>query len=65
MCGFVFSSSAQTSKAFKQSFDHIFHRGPDHQAVIYADDATWGFHRLSIMDLSSQGNQPFNMKAFP
>ncbi|MEH8033532.1 asparagine synthase B [Gallibacterium anatis] len=59
MCGFVFSSSAQTSKAFKQSFDHIFHRGPDHQAVIYADDATWGFHRLSIMDLSSQGNQPF------
>ncbi len=26
MCGFVFSSSAQTSKAFKQSFDHIFHR---------------------------------------
>ena len=56
MCGFVFSSSAQTSKAFKQSFDHIFHRGPGSiKAVIYADDATWGFHRLSIMDLSSQG----------
>ena len=59
MCGFVFSSSAQPSEAFQQSFSHIYHRGPDHQAVITADDATWGFHRLSIMDLSAQGNQPF------
>lgn len=59
MCGFVFSSSQQSSAEFKQGYDAIFHRGPDHQRVVSDETGTWGFHRLSIMDLSDHGNQPF------
>ncbi|MFI3256175.1 MAG: asparagine synthase B [Psittacicella sp.] len=60
MCGFVFSSSTQTNlKDFQNGFDAIFHRGPDNQSVTQENGGFWGFHRLSIMDLSNNGNQPF------
>ncbi|MDP8176132.1 asparagine synthase B [Pasteurella skyensis] len=59
MCGFVFSSAKQMSEAFKQGYDSTFHRGPDHQSVTVDESGIWGFHRLSIMDMSDNGNQPF------
>lgn len=59
MCGFIFSSSTQMSQEFKQGYDALFHRGPDHQALSADASGIWGFHRLSIMDLSHHGNQPF------
>ncbi|MFZ7175351.1 hypothetical protein ACLSYX_11125 [[Pasteurella] aerogenes] len=58
MCGFVFSSSLP-SDALKQGFETLTHRGPDHQSLTTEYGCTWGFHRLSIMDLSDKGNQPF------
>ena len=59
MCGFVFASKQKINKEmFKKSYDNIFHRGPDNQ-TIKEEDGIWGFHRLSIMDLSTKGNQPF------
>jgi len=59
MCGFVFASKQKINKEmFKKSYDNIFHRGPDNQ-TIKEEDGIWGFHRLSIMDLSAKGNQPF------
>lgn len=60
MCGFVFASAKQMAKSdFQRGFDTIFHRGPDHQSVTQEKSGLWGFHRLSIMDLSANGNQPF------
>ncbi len=60
MCGFVFASEERIGmKMFKESYDNIFHRGPDNQ-TIEESNGFWGFHRLSIMDLTSNGNQPFS-----
>lgn len=59
MCGFVFSSSKQLTDDFERGFSAIFHRGPDHQSLTVDNSGIWGFHRLSIMDLTQNGNQPF------
>lgn len=59
MCGFMFSSAKQLTAELQQGFDSLVHRGPDHQSLTVEPNGIWGFHRLSIMDLSSNGNQPF------
>lgn len=60
MCGFIFSSSSSSpSEGFKQGFDALLHRGPDNQSLTTEHGCSWGGHRLSIMDLSHNGNQPF------
>jgi asparagine synthase (glutamine-hydrolysing) len=60
MCGFVFTSYEGTEpKEFDKGFQRIYHRGPDNESVSIQKGGIWGFHRLSIMDLSSRGNQPF------
>ncbi|WP_040976481.1 asparagine synthase B [Necropsobacter massiliensis] len=58
MCGFIFSSAAY-SEDVKRGFDTLFHRGPDNQYLASESNGVWGFHRLSIMDLTDNGNQPF------
>lgn len=60
MCGFFFSSHQQITDEIKQGYDSIYHRGPDHQSLTAEASGIWGFHRLSIMDLSNNGNQPFS-----
>lgn len=37
----------------------IKHRGPDRSTFIDNDNYQIGFHRLAIMDPSTQGDQPF------
>jgi asparagine synthase (glutamine-hydrolysing) len=65
MCGFVFASEQQISQTdFKRGYDKIFHRGPDNQSLTTEQSGLWGFHRLSIMDLSNNGNQPFKHNGF-
>jgi asparagine synthase (glutamine-hydrolysing) len=60
MCGIFLVSSDQPEEAIKLSFQKITHRGPDFSILEQIDKDLWlGFHRLSIMDLSSRGNQPF------
>ncbi len=60
MCGFVFSSyGGVKAEKFDKGFQKIYHRGPDNECVTTQKGGIWGFHRLSIMDLSSKGNQPF------
>lgn len=60
MCGFlVLQSSSVGLELFKQSLDQAAYRGPDNQQIECIDDIMWGFNRLSIMDLSAKGNQPF------
>lgn len=63
MCGFIFSSSPKADiEAFKMCSADITHRGPDNYQLISDNGGIWGFHRLSIMDLSDAGNQPFQFK---
>jgi asparagine synthase (glutamine-hydrolysing) len=65
MCGFVFSSS-KFSKSIDEildGYESISYRGPDSSIVKYLENGVFlGFHRLSIMDLSSHGEQPFQLK---
>lgn len=59
MCGFlVVGSNKITKEVFKQCLDACKYRGPDYQTILQ-DNMMWGFNRLAIMDLSSNGNQPF------
>ena len=65
MCGFaVYTGSDKMTRLKAASeFQKIKYRGPDNS--IYADfqDKGWmGFHRLKIMDVSDDGNQPMHYK---
>jgi asparagine synthase (glutamine-hydrolysing) len=42
--------------------NEIIHRGPDNQSVWANEKFTFGHLRLSIIDISSAGNQPFHYK---
>jgi asparagine synthase (glutamine-hydrolysing) len=59
MCGIMYYSGKDVELlGFESSFDKIVYRGPDSTEVL-KDKGVWGFHRLSIMDLSNSGMQPF------
>ncbi|PIK14374.1 asparagine synthase B [Halobacteriovorax sp. JY17] len=60
MCGFLAFRSKEISKVERDSFDKILYRGPDQSRLLkLEEDVVLGFHRLSIMDLSTDGMQPF------
>ncbi|PTB90996.1 asparagine synthetase B, partial [Marivirga lumbricoides] len=40
--------------------EELAHRGPDHQNIYVDDYVGLGHRRLSILDLSSAGNQPMS-----
>lgn len=63
MCGFLFMGASKLAQAeFEECFDEIGHRGPDDaQHVTDTRGNDFGFHRLSIMDLSVLGRQPFGL----
>ncbi|TLX78330.1 asparagine synthase B [Labilibacter sediminis] len=65
MCGFaVYTGSDMMDKLlFASEFKKIQYRGPDNSIVRDFGNEGWmGFHRLSIMDVSSHGNQPLIYK---
>lgn len=60
MCSFVvFSSDKLPLSDFNKALKNVVHRGPDNTYCSIESGLSWGFNRLSIMDLSSNGNQPF------
>lgn len=60
MCSFVvFSSNKLNISDLSNSLKSLEHRGPDNSYSTIENDLCFGFNRLSIMDLSSNGNQPF------
>jgi len=65
MCGFValFPMKTLSQEKFQSEFHKITHRGPDDHQIIWNDSFIFGFHRLSIMDLSDHGRQPFVTKS--
>lgn len=63
MCGFlVMEGSFDQSLIveFKKSLEKLSHRGPDDHQIVAFKNGLIGFHRLSIMDLSDHGRQPFD-----
>ena len=63
MCGFLVVGSEEFElQVFQKALDKAAYRGPDYQHVSIDHGITWGFNRLSIMDLSTNGNQPFVYK---
>jgi len=47
-----------------KNFLQIKHRGPDRSIFITNSNYIIGFHRLAIMDTSSQGDQPFSLSYY-
>jgi len=62
MCGIfgVASTSVIDRKNFSESLNAMSHRGPDYTDIIYANENKVGIghNRLSILDLTTNGNQP-------
>lgn len=62
MCGiFGFLGSSILRDLLEIEFQKLVHRGPDNTKIVHspADQLFLGFHRLAIMDLSHNGDQPF------
>ena len=52
MCGFLVVRSEEFElQVFQKALDKAAYRGPDYQHVSIDHGITWGFNRLSIMDL--------------
>lgn len=62
MCGLVVLPMAIERDQFEKSLKSLKHRGPDATSCKTADNYFFGFNRLAINDLSSNGNQPFISK---
>ncbi|MCG7856199.1 asparagine synthase (glutamine-hydrolyzing) [Flavihumibacter sediminis] len=64
MCGIVggisFSGSQFSESFLKTMTDSISHRGPDAEGFFSEGQVALGHRRLSILDLSSEANQPFS-----
>ena len=60
MCGFVGFTNRinDASSVIEKMMDRIKHRGPDSEGKYVDDDVAMGFRRLSIIDLSHEGDQP-------
>ena len=63
MCTVMCTTGGQVGiDEFKRAFALTKHRGPDDTRVVPTGRGIMGFHRLSIMDLTSDGMQPFDLK---
>lgn len=62
MCSIMgFCGSTTAIDAFKKGFEKTKSRGPDDSHIIDTGKGFLGFHRLAIMDLTSEGMQPFEL----
>ena len=59
MCGFICYKGFENI-SINSSLNKIKHRGPDSSGVYNYFDYNLGFRRLSIIDLSEKGNQPYS-----
>ena len=65
MCGIFFVIYYNSVNCnIEKNFMRIKHRGPDNNKLSIIDNLIFGFHRLSIMDTSNAGMQPFESKNF-
>ena len=60
MCGILGASSDYATSQIGKALQSIEHRGPDEKEILENDGITFGFARLSIMEISS-GKQPLHI----
>ena len=63
MCGITFykiENDIIDNSEMYNKFMKTSHRGPDNSCIYQDDEIFMGFHRLSINDVSNNGNQPFS-----
>ena len=64
MCGIsvcIGNNKAVDRKRFEAMTDVVVHRGPDDRGTYYDKNVAMGHRRLSIIDLSADGHQPFEL----
>ena len=62
MCSIMgYCDSCAALDSFKEGFDKTISRGPDDSRIIDTGKGLLGFHRLSIMGLTPDGMQPFEL----
>ncbi len=65
MCGILaYIGDKIDHKELANSLPLINHRGPDHSSYTSVDNVFLGHTRLSIMDLHSRSNQPFELEDY-
>ncbi|RJG42098.1 asparagine synthase (glutamine-hydrolyzing) [Motilimonas pumila] len=68
MCGIAgqisFGESALDLNQVNKMVEALYHRGPDHQEVKVFGNAALAHTRLSLLDFSENGHQPFYNKEF-
>lgn len=62
ICGFVSPKNKIDHDVFEKMIHIIEHRGPDDAGSYYGEHLALGHRRLSIIDLSKEGHQPFHYK---
>lgn len=60
----VTTGSAVTLPEFEKAFARTKYRGPDDTRIIATGTGIMGFHRLSIMGLTPEGMQPFELNGW-
>ena len=65
MCGIAFCNSDKidTQSITKKIINNTKHRGPDNQSILHFENFSFGSCRLSIFDLSENGNMPMTDKS--
>ena len=58
MCG-IYASLFYDKELEKECWKKSKHRGPDNSVFFLKKEHFFGFHRLSLQDISEKGNQPF------
>ena len=62
MCSIMgYCDSCDDFERFKKGFDKTVSRGPDDSRIVDTGKGLLGFHRLSIMGLTPEGMQPFEL----
>ena len=62
MCSIMGYCSADADiDAFMEGFNRTISRGPDSTRIVDTGRGLLGFHRLSIMGLTPEGMQPFEL----
>ncbi|MCQ2501835.1 MAG: asparagine synthase B [Lachnospiraceae bacterium] len=62
MCSIMsYCGQGITLEEFKKGFETTISRGPDDSRIVELEDGILGFHRLSIMGLTPEGMQPFEL----
>ena len=59
ICGAINKRDAIDERLFEKMVDIVAHRGPNDRGTYYEQHIALGHRRLSIIDLSSEGHQPF------